>query len=197
MKMRVISALLLGFLPVQSVFALESTAPDLSKMPAADVIKLGIAGPERIKDRCYNAKIDFCEKGSNPNNCTDNEVLERQTNVYLEKLKFELVKQKPSEKVPGVFVYHAVPKSFFKTENSLYKVRKTGKNSPLRLFVSLHETSCSMPKTKLDDSSSNQPKPTEEKSATKEVIKKAPTPSAVMDKRTEAALQFLTNIPSK
>lgn len=200
MKMHIISTLVLGFVSVQSVEALtpsSAKAPDLSKMPAADVLKLGLIKPERIDGHCYHANIEFCQKGSDPNNCTDNEVLERQTNVQLDKLKFSLVKQSEGEKVPGTYLYQATPKSFFRTKNSLYTYRKTGKNAPLRLFVVLKETSCSVPEQETKDTRGAQPNISLSPSRTQEVPPVKNVAPPVLDKPSRAALEFLTNIPTK
>lgn len=197
-------ALLTIGLSLSSSVACFAAAPDLSKLSSIEVLKLGLANVEHLEGRCYSVKHDFCEVGSDPRNCSEDDVLEQKTIARLNDMKFVLGSRTLDEKKQEVLVYKAVPISPKLKEADLYTLRGTKKSSPIRFFVTLREASCTL-------QTPEPAKKTTEPKVRASVENSAPTtapkhtmpsegviaiqPNSKRDN--ERALRFLTNIPMK
>jgi hypothetical protein len=119
--------------------------PDLSKLSSLEVLKLGLNKVEKIEGKCYTVKHDFCEVGSDPRNCVGNDIMEQKTNAKLEAMKFVLTSRTRDASNKDTLIYKAVPISPKQKEEDLYILRNEKTPSPIRFFVTLQETACSLP----------------------------------------------------
>lgn len=194
-----------------SVPSFAAAAPDLSKLSAQDVLKLGISGTQELEGNCYHVEHKFCsiikktglspEAPADPKNCLEDETLEQRTSVQLDKMKFVL-----NGRDGSTIIYKAQPTSRKTKEKDLYILRGNKGPSPLRYFVTLTEASCPVP--------AKTPDATPEKDVKLfplhgQTVPKIKNPSPAQQGEVVAikpgdnkaandqALKFLTNIPVK
>lgn len=201
--MKTLALLTIGYSLFTSA-ASFAAAPDLSKLSAEKVLKLGINSVERLEGRCYHVQHDFCEVGTDPRNCKEDDVAEQRTNAKLDEMKFVLKSRTLDENKQEILVYKAAPISSKLKEEDLYVLRGTKEGSPIRFFVTLKETSCTVqpheptgiiktrpaPKAPSENSTLNVTPKQGQKS--EDVIALPPSNNKSDNER---ALKFLTNIP--
>ena len=188
-----------------------AAAPDLSKLSAQDVLKLGISGAQELEGNCYHVEHKFCsniratgispEVPADPKNCLQDETLEQRTSIQLNKMKFVL-----SERDGNTVIYKAQPLNKKIKEQDLYTLRGNKGPSPVRYFVTLTETSCPVPAKTPDATPEKEVKLIPIPVQTVPKIKN-PSPAQQGDVvaikpgdnkgASDQALKFLTNIPVK
>ncbi|MGN6671467.1 MAG: hypothetical protein ACTHJ4_08030 [Candidatus Nucleicultricaceae bacterium] len=201
--MKTLALLTIGFSLSMNVVSFAA-APDLSKLSAEKVLRLGINNVERLEGRCYHIQHDFCEVGTDPRNCQENDVAEQKTNAKLDAMTFVLKSRTLNEKKQEVLVYKAAPISSKIKEEDLYVLRGTKQRSPIRFFVTLREASCTVQTPETTEKVTTQPTPKAPSSdnstlnvTPKQDMEVIAIPPSNNKKDHERALKFLTNIPLK